>query len=362
MTENQMEFTPDWISPPGDTIADLLDEHGWSQTEFAQRLDYTTKHVNLLIHGKASISEDTALRLERVLGSTAHFWLKREAQYREALARRTEQETLGHESAWLAELPLKEMIRFGWIRDCSANPVAQVAECLSFFGVATVAAWRERYIVPLAAFRASQRFEKQPGAVAAWLRQGERRAAEIECAVFDKSAFRRSMSELRKLTNEDDPEKFIPRLTALCAASGVAVVMEPAPHGCPVSGAVRLLNPDKALLMLSLRYKSNDQLWFSFFHEAAHLILHGKRLFILEMEEGLDDEAEREADRFARDLLIPPTIVDRLATMRSEVAVRQFAAEIGIAPGIVVGRMQKESWLPWSHLNGLKARYEWVEG
>jgi len=359
MTEKDGLFEPDWLSLPGETIVDILDEQGWSQTEFAQRIGYTTKHVNQLIRGKAPISQETALRLERVLGSTARFWLQREADYREALARRSEQERFSLEIGWLTELPLREMIGFGWVRDYRANGVAQVAECLTFFGVATVTAWRERYIAPLAAFRASQRFEKQPGAVAAWLRQGERRAAAIECAPFQRATFRQSLNKLRPLTNEADPTIFVPKLTELCAAAGVAVVIEPAPRGCPASGAVRWLTPDMALLMLSLRYKSNDQLWFSFFHEAGHLLLHGKRLLFLEMDDPLADAEEAEADAFARDFLIPPAKARELHPLHSEVAVRQFAAQIGIAPGIVVGRMQKEGWLPWSHLNGLKDRYAW---
>ncbi|MFZ2422357.1 MAG: HigA family addiction module antitoxin [Anaerolineae bacterium] len=94
MTEKELLFEPDWLSPPGDTIADVLEERGWSRVEFAQRIGYTPKHVNQLLRGKAPISEDTALRLERVLGSTARFWLQRETEYREALARRAEAVTL----------------------------------------------------------------------------------------------------------------------------------------------------------------------------------------------------------------------------------------------------------------------------
>ena len=87
MTEQVACFQPDWVSPPGETIADLLEEIGWSQVEFAQRCGYTTKHVSHLINGKASLTEDTALKLERVLGSNARFWMTREAQYRELAAR-----------------------------------------------------------------------------------------------------------------------------------------------------------------------------------------------------------------------------------------------------------------------------------
>ncbi|MGB3217701.1 MAG: HigA family addiction module antitoxin [Anaerolineae bacterium] len=361
MTEKELLFEPDWLSPPGDTIADVLEERGWSRVEFAQRIGYTPKHVNQLLRGKAPISEDTALRLERVLGSTARFWLQRETEYREALARRAEAVTLSSESSWLGELPLDDMIRFKWITDYRHNPAAQVGECLSFFGVASVAAWRERYIAPLAAYRASKRYERQPGAVAAWLRQGERRAAAIDLAPFQRKIFQERLDELRDLTNELDPEIFVPRMMDLCASAGVAVVLEPAPHGCPVSGAVRWLTPETALLMLSLRYKTNDQLWFPFFHEAGHLLLHGKRLTFFEIEGELGDDDEVEADAFARNFLIPSAQARQLTEMRSEASVVQFARGIGIAPGIVVGRMQKEGWLPWSHLNGLKVRYTWTQ-
>lgn len=82
------QFSPDWVIPPGATIADLLEERSWSQAEFASRMGYTKKHVNLLIQGKVSVTDDAAIKLERVLGSTVNFWLNREALYREAIARK----------------------------------------------------------------------------------------------------------------------------------------------------------------------------------------------------------------------------------------------------------------------------------
>ncbi|MDE0680093.1 MAG: helix-turn-helix domain-containing protein [Gammaproteobacteria bacterium] len=93
MAGRAVQVEPNWVSPPGDTLLDILEERGWLQIEFAERLGYTAKHVSLLIRGKASITGDTALRLERVLGGTASFWLSREAKYRDALARQDEQAT-----------------------------------------------------------------------------------------------------------------------------------------------------------------------------------------------------------------------------------------------------------------------------
>lgn len=364
MTETLSTFSPDWISPPGDTILDLLEEHGWKQSELAIRAGYTTKHISLLINGKAPINEETALKLERVVGGNARFWLTREAQYRELLVRVTERTSLKKEADWLKEIPLKDMITFGWIR-AFADEGEQVAECLRFFGVATVELWKRKYGEPSAAFRSSDKFIKHTGAVAAWLRQGERKAATLATEPYNPVAFKETLGALRTLTREADPEVFIPKLVEACAEIGVAVVIEPSPKGCPVSGATLWLSPDKALLMLSLRYKTNDHFWFSFFHEAGHLLRHGKRLRFIEMEGALDNGHEEEANQFAANWLIPAHDARNLATLeKTEAGIGKFADHLGIAPGIVLGRMQKEGMLPWnSRLNKtLKISYIWKHG
>ncbi|PYV92141.1 MAG: XRE family transcriptional regulator [Acidobacteria bacterium] len=360
MIEKVSDFNPDWVSPPGDTIADLLEERGWKQTEFAARIGCTTKHVSLLVNGKVSISDDIAIRLERVLGSTARFWLTREAHFRAAIARVGERSILHQQAGWLGQLPLADMKKFRWIRPFS-EASEQMAECLRFFGVASVDAWEVNYAKPMAAFRASTKCEMQVGAVSAWLRQGERTAINVETKVFDRNAFREVLRELRCLTMESDPKVFVPRMVKDCAQAGVAVAIVPAPRGCPVSGAARWLTQDKALLMLSLRHKSNDHFWFSFFHEAGHILLHGKKLLFIDVENDLNGSNEAEANAFASDWLIPPDAIVRLRTLsKSAAAISAFASKVGVAPGIVVGRMQKEGCLPSAHLNRLKVRYRWA--
>ena len=365
MTENLNRFQPKWpLPPPGDTILDILEEKNWTQSEFADRAGYTTKHVSQLLRGKAAITEDTALRLERVLGGSAEFWLSREAKYREVIARAEENERLESETGWLKEIPLSDMIKFGWIKKCSGK-IEQVSECLKYFGVASVSAWRLKYPMPsqLAAFKSSKKFEKKPGAVAAWLRRGEQIAEGRPCEKYDRQGFRNRLFSFRELTNETDPDIFVPRLIDACAEVGVVVVFEPSPTGCPVTGATRWLTPEKALIMLSLRHKSNDHLWFGFFHEAAHILFHGKRMMFLEINGGMENKHEREANEVAANFLIPKDkakILCDLPTSRS--AVEEFADEVGVAPGIVVGRMQHEGHLPMSYLNGLKVRYRWRIG
>lgn len=364
--ETLADFAPDWIVTPGDTIAELLEERGWTQTEFAQRLGCTLKHVNQLLKGAASITQDTALGLEKVLGSTARFWMGLETQYREQLARQSELDVLQSDIAWLKEIPLKDMLRFGWVQKIESK-VLQVRECLKYFSVSSVEAWRRQYQQPVAAYRASDKLIKTPAAVSTWLRQGERLADGIRCAPFNKERFNAALHDIRALTCDLEPKSFLPKLQSLCADAGVAVVVAPAPEGCPVSGATKWLAPDKALIILSVRGKTDDKLWFTFFHEAAHLLKHGKSLIFLDIlgEDGLDPKEEAEANAFASDFLLPANHYQKFVTSHqgSQINVQTistFAKAQGIAPGIVVGRLQFDKLLPYTHFNALKTKYEWL--
>lgn len=113
------------------------------------------------------------------------------------------------------------------------------------------------------------------------------------------------------------------------------------------------------MIELSLRYKSDDHLWFSFFHEAAHLLLHGKKAIFITTDRFTDD-AEAEANSFAASFLIPREHEDRLRDLTLS-QIRPFAEDLGIAPGIVVGRLQKERLLDWSEGNSLKRRFKFVD-
>ena len=95
------DFAPDLISASGDASADLLEERGWSQVELAQRTGYSPKHVKHLLKGEASTTQETAITLEKVFGSTARFWLGLEAQYREQLARTADLAALAADVDWL---------------------------------------------------------------------------------------------------------------------------------------------------------------------------------------------------------------------------------------------------------------------
>lgn len=363
MTESATRFAPDWASPPGDTIADLLEERGWSQQELAQRLDYSEKHVSQLINGKVPLTEDAAARLASVLGAPVGFWLKREAQYREQLANLDWKKRFAGWQGWLEELPVAEMMKLGWIDkrrlDAKSKP-AIVEQCLSFFGVASPDGWRGRYGGLQLQFRRSRPDQCNLGAIAAWLRMGEIAAEKHTGPRYNEARFREALREMRSLTVLQ-PEQFEPRLNELFRESGVIFELVPAIPRSYVSGVARWLDVDRPLLQLSLFGKTNDKFWFTLFHETAHILLHGKSRKSKESV-FLDDPArqtsssvqEREANDWAGNWLIPPQYKWDLTQLNGRTAVVDFARRLGIHPGIVVGRLQHDGIIQPSWMNNLK--------
>lgn len=359
-TDSRFRYEPDYVVLPGETLRDTLETLGMTQAELARRTGLSQKHINQIIQGQASISPETALALERVTGVPARFWNNLEANYQSRLARRRERRGLRADVAWLSTIPVKELIQRGAIVG-SDDQITLVEQVFAFFGVASRAAWKDLWLSPQAAFRQSQAFKADPGAVATWLRLGELQASAIDCATFDRAAFREALSRLRTLTVED-PETFEPRLVDESASCGVAVSFVREIKGARVSGAARWLTPTKAMIQLSLRYHWEDHLWFSFFHEAAHILFHGKKeAFVDSPKDKRTDDVEEEANRLAETILIPAKYEAELWRLKDLASITAFADDIGIAPGIVVGRLQREGIIKYNIGNRLRRRYHVVD-
>jgi len=352
---------PDWISPPGSIISAILAINKIALDEFAQRLSISTRSARGVLEGTVQIDEPIAARLPEVVGSTSAFWLRCEATY-QADRRRNFASYVDEEvTSWMANLPIKEMASWGWIR-VEKDPVEQAAACFDFFGVTSLEDWKRRQATLLSEvnFRTSIAFSSNPNATSAWLRKAEGEADDIRCEPWSAAALEHRLEEMRALSRDRHPTRFVPRLRELCAECGVALVLAPAPQGCRASGATRFVSGRKAMILLSFRYFADDHFWFTFFHEAGHLLQHATEELFLEEDGGEVDDKEREANEFAQRTLIPPDKVGEMLDLAPRYAdYIEFAREIGIAPGIVVGQMQRLGRLPYAWLNRLKRRLEW---
>jgi HTH-type transcriptional regulator/antitoxin HigA len=192
--------------------------------------------------------------------------------------------------------------------------------------------------------------------VISWLRIAQLDAQSAKAEPYAASTFRKVLREIRSLTRDGDPN----RIVEMCASAGVVVVFVPEVKGCRISGAAWWASPSRAVIALSDRYKKDDHFWFSFFHEAAHILLHSKKETFV--DDGTDNDlVEGEANTFAADHLIPPEHQPRMFRLTTDREVREFAEEIGIAPGIVVGRLQHDEKWDWKQGNSLKRGLQIVE-
>ena len=79
------EYTPDQVSPPRETLREILEERGITLGLLAKRMEVPTEVVNRLLHSDLKITEGIAERLGKALGPSADFWLTLERNYRKHL-------------------------------------------------------------------------------------------------------------------------------------------------------------------------------------------------------------------------------------------------------------------------------------
>ncbi|GEP02262.1 ImmA/IrrE family metallo-endopeptidase [Methylobacterium oxalidis] len=356
-------FQADWFSKPGDTLSALMARRALSAGMVAERMGCDTSLVHGLLAGTAAIDEDIAALLAASVGGSVSFWKARQSQFERMLETAATSAPRDEIKAWLKAIPLKNMADAGWIKK-PADTHEATKTTLSFFDVVSPQEWYERYTSfgNSFSFRTSPAYESKLGAVAAWLRQGELQAAMVPCARWDADTFRSSLEAVRKLTRAKEPAYFLPRLQSICARAGVAVVIVRAPSGCRASGATRFISPDKAMIILSFRHLSDDHFWFTFFHEAGHLLLHGPEHTYVDGDESENTEKETEADAFSAGVLIPPERTEAMADLRARSEeIMRFAVSLSIAPGIVVGQLQKMGMLDYKQFSWLKRRYTWEQ-
>jgi len=354
------------VPHPGETVLEYLEFNGWSQRDLSRRTGLTPKTISEICNGKGPISPSTAIAFERVFERPAHFWLSLQRQFDEAIARRTALAQLAGWDDWGKRFPVKEMRRLSFALPPGRSDTDSL---LSFFGVSSPESWRSVWQSAGVSYRQTRRFKVNEEAVAAWVRQVELTAREFTLSPYNEEVLRSSLSDLRRLTREPYEKIFDP-VQELCSSYGVAVVWLPALRQTGISGCTRWLSDKTVVIGLTLRYKWDDQIWFTLFHELGHVLLHrSKQSFVVDnADDDLSDQVvdpemqqfENEANLFAADTLLPPKAVAdfiKAGTFTNE-SIHDFAAEQQVGPGIVVGRLQREGVLRHHQGNNLRQRIE----
>lgn len=338
-------------TPPGATIREQLEDRGMSQKEFAARMDLSEKHVSKLINGEVQLTPDVAVRLETVLGVPARFWSNLEAIYREKLLKVEAENAMDEDEALAQQFPYSEMVKYGWIQ--TTKNLKEKVICLrQYFGVVRLSLLGNELITKIACRRLAIT-DKSDLAIMAWVQEARIQARKIQTSPINIKGLIAAIPEIRKMTLMKT-EEFCPKIRTTLENCGIALVFLPHLKGSFLQGAT-FLDGNKIVVGLTVRGKNADKFWFSLFHELAHIVLgHIGNI------NGTTKKDEKDADTWAGDILINPAefAAFKLRGNYSEKNVLAFAKEQGIAPGIVVGRMQLEGMIKYSVLNNLKVKYE----
>lgn len=350
----------DLAIPPGEYLEEVLEEIGVSQAELARRMGRPAQAINEILKGEKSITPETALQLEKVVGVPAYFWSNLESSYRLILAKEMDEKKIKDEVKLASFYPYLELSKLGLVEK-TRNKLDRVRELRKFFGVSSL-----RNIATVKeyspAFRQVEKNSTSHEALAAWLRAGHIIASQKNTQEFNAERLRDCLNDIKILTFEKDPNLLTESLTSLLASCGVAFVLIPHFPKTYTTGATFWLGENKAVIMMSLRGSWSDIFWFSLVHEIAHVLLHNKRATFLESGDGDQQyiKQEKEADLFSQKTLIPPKDYKTFVSKGdfSAPSIDDFAHRIGIFPGIITGRLQFDGLLPHT-VHHHRIRFKW---
>ncbi len=302
---------------PGEIVREHLECRGWRQRELASRTGLPPTTIRGICGGEAPVTPTAALAFERALGRSAHLWLKLQNQYDEAEARRRHLASSQPWADWAGRFPLQEMRKLGY---SLSEGHSSADRLLRYFGVASPSTWEQVWQSSPVAYRQTTVEEPNEEAVAAWTREVEIQAGKLNVEEFDEGRLRESLPYFRSLTRCRVSEA-LDDARRRCVECGVALVVVPGLCGTGISGCARWLADKGAIIGLSPRSRADDDLWFAFFHELGHVLLHRCQLpFVVDSVDHVQSETlvdigmkhfEDEANGFSADLMTPPRKLER---------------------------------------------------
>jgi addiction module HigA family antidote len=368
MTLSTLEAKKQLLSIPGDTILETIENLGISQTELGERLGKNKGKMSKLINGKTSITNETARKLEMVLGIEASFWLNLEQAYQQEILELEKLEFLEECKSWIKRFPLSFLKRHKYLPD-TRDKIKLSEALLKFYSVASPKQWKDIYCEESISFKIELKNTSTPESISTWLRLGELSVQKNNLKDFDKRSINKRIGEFLNICY-DPSDEWQNDLKQLCAELGIALCLIPTVPKAPIYGAARWLNNKSTpVIQLTDRNKDYNSFWFSFFHELAHILKHKKNEVFLEGLEDIEQnqDKEREADEFASKYLGIPfgELLDisnfkTFDSLKQKRKIGELSDKLNLNQSIIVSQLQREKLIPYNdfEMNQLKLKVE----
>lgn len=351
---------------PGYYLKQLIEDQHISQEELAKRLQASPKYISDLVNGRINFTEETILKLATAFGTSTSMWLNLNQSFIEKKLEIEQQKKLERECELVRQLDYQFWVKLGIL------PAARFAKdkamrLQSYFKISSLSVLYEKNFLVQYRTGISERSQKNMMNANAWVQTAINLGSTMEVEPFSLKKLNLLLPEIRAM-NTEDPQVFLPKLKDLLRTCGIAFVLLPNLKSSGINGAVKWWTKDKVILAMNDRRKYADTFWFSLFHELGHVRQQRIKLLHVSTEkpwiekETLLEKLEKEADKFAQDYLIPSDAYDQFLKKTGqkfdEKNIRDFAKEIGVLPGIVLGRLQHDKLIKHnSPLNELRDQY-----
>lgn len=359
---NKIEYKSLIAFHPGYYIKDMIEDMEISQDEFAKRLGVSGKTVSKLINGKINLSNDVALQLSTMFGTSTEMWLNLQQTYDIKYLEIEKEIQLDSEKELLKLIDYKYFVNLGFVEN-TRDALEKIKNLCAYFKISKLSILLRQDLLVNYRSCSESLNEKNIVNSKAWLQTAINIGKDMEVDQFSKSKLEKYIPEIREMTLQS-PGVFLPRLKEIFSECGVSFVLLPHLKNSGINGAVTWVNNHKVILAINDRRSFADTFWFSLFHEIRHVLQEKHKLTLISFSskniEKMDKMLEEDADLFAQEILIPTDDYKSFVAISNftEYEVCQFAKKIKIHPGIVVGRLQKDKYIDYSKLNNLKKRYK----
>lgn len=359
------EYKSSILIHPGVHIKNTIEEMELNQEEFAKRLGVASKTVSKIVNGKANISNDVAKRLSTMLGTSIGVWLNLQQSYDEKLLDKKVQDEIDDDYEILELLDINFFTNHLRIMEKNLKKHEKIKFLRTFLKVSTLQQLKERdLLINCRTSNCTPNDVKNIVPINAWVQTAINEGRDIQTHPYNHNLLKSCLPEIRLMTNQS-PEDFLPRLTDILKESGVALAILPHLKNSKINGAVRWLSHEKVILAINVRGVYADLFWFTLFHELGHVFQHRTTNTFLNYRSADDIDTvnqtlEEEADLFSQETLIESSKYSNFITTNifSEAAIINFAHQINIHPGIIVGRLQHDRYLEFNQFNHLKEKYK----
>lgn len=353
--------TTNYAVAPGEYLEEWIEANSLSQQRTAELLGSSRKQVNEIVNGRAPITSDTAMRLERVVGIPAKTWLKYEALYRADLARIADEENLAQYADEIAPSTAAYLRKMGATSATKKNPGKLVSDFLAFHRCGT---W-DVYVhlheeassgdYALAALKdAGKSIDRS--SLTTWLRAAElteafERGREYD---YEPAKLAAALPDLKDRAASPDGT-MLRDLSNMLSDLGVVFTVVEAPKKLPLLGMTRWIDKRVPVIQQTGRWGKDGFVIWTFFHEIGHVLNDPRGEMHVEFSttKKRNSAAEKSANSFAMNLLFGDAGVSQFTGLSSNHEISEKARQIGISPGVAVHQMHRRRLLDYRHGNSV---------